>query len=455
MRRGVRAELLMIGTELLLGQTVDTNAAFIAEQCANNGIHVYYKTTVGDNRQRLLAALSIALLRSDVIITSGGLGPTEDDLTRGVVAAAVGVKLVEDATAMGQIESWFRRHQRPMPASNRKQALMPEGALVLKNDKGTAPGFIVRHLDKAIVCLPGVPAEMTSMLTKSVLPYLHDHYELDATLYSHILRFSGIGESELEERLIDLFRSANPTVAPYASPGEVKLRLTARASSAEEAQALFQPLEQEIVARVGEYMYGSGDDTLEAVVGRLLRDNKKTVAVAESCTGGLIAKRLTDIPGSSDYFQGGVVAYSNDVKEQLLGVSTETLQNYGAVSKETAQEMAEGVARRLGANIGVAVTGIAGPGGGSDDKPVGLVFIGVWEKGETRVRQSLFGGERELVRLRATQTALDMLRRKLQTTPPLTTSNLETVAQGGAATKPKSDFWVAVRRDETDAEDVT
>lgn len=412
-RRGVRAELLMIGTELLLGQTVDTNAAFIAEQLALHGVNVYFKTTVGDNRQRLLAALSIALMRADVVITSGGLGPTEDDLTRDVVAAALGLELVEDVMAVQQIEGWFKRQDRHMPASNRKQALMPEGATVLENGRGTAPGFIVRSLDKAVICMPGVPHEMKSMLTTSVLPYLHDHYDLEATLYSHILRFTGIGESDLEERLVDLFRSANPTIAPYASLGEVKLRLTARADSADDAAALFKPLEQEIVQRVGEYMYGSDDDTLEGVVGRQLRAVGKTVAVAESCTGGLIAKRLTDVPGSSDYFPGGVVTYSNEAKQRLLDVPAKVLQQHGAVSEQTARAMAAGVAARFGADIGLAVTGIAGPGGGSDEKPVGLVFIASFEDGKSDVHRLLFGGQREHVRLRAAQTALDMVRRKL------------------------------------------
>lgn len=451
-RRGVRAELLMIGTELLLGQTVDTNAAYIAEQLAHNGINVYFKTTVGDNRQRLLAALSIALMRADIVITSGGLGPTEDDLTRDVVASTMGLELVQDETALQQIESRFRRHDRHMPDSNRKQALMPKGALVLENGKGTAPGFIVRSLDKAVICMPGVPHEMKSMLTSAVLPYLHDHYDLDATLYSQMLKFTGIGESELEERLVDLFRSSNPTIAPYAGPGEVKLRLTARADSPEDAQQLFRPLEQEIVHRVGEYMYGSGDDTLESVVGEQLRAAGKTLAVAESCTGGLIAMRLTDVPGSSDYFPGGVVAYSNDVKRRLLDVPPDVLQKHGAVSKETAIAMAAGVAARFGTNIGLAVTGIAGPGGGSDQKPVGLVFIATFADGRSRVRRLLFGGQRDLVRLRAAQTALDMVRLQLRAAPmSATTADEQMGADAGAATDATTEAWIATRHDDSTA----
>lgn len=415
MRRGVRAELLMIGTELLLGQTVDTNAAFIAETLAENGVNVYFKTTVGDNRQRLLAALSVAVLRADVVITSGGLGPTEDDLTRDVVAAALGVELVEDEEALEQMKSWFQRHDRPMPKSNLKQALMPKGATVLPNDRGTAPGFVLRHLDKAVICLPGVPQEMRAMMTEQVLPYLHDHYDLEATLHSRLLKFTGIGESDLEERLVDLFRSSNPTVAPYASLGEVKLRLTTRAEDEEEAMALFAPLEQEIRRRVGEYMYGSGDDTLEGVIGRMLKAAGKTAAVAESCTGGLIAKRLTDVPGSSAWFPGGLVAYSNEAKERLLDVPGDVLATYGAVSEETAKAMARGAALRFGADIGVGVTGVAGPGGGTEEKPVGLVYAAVYADEKARARRLLFGGRRDHIRQRAAQSALDMVRREIHT----------------------------------------
>lgn len=414
-RRGVRAELLMVGTELLLGQTVDTNASFIAEKLAEAGVNVYFKTTVGDNRPRLVAALSAALLRADVVITSGGLGPTEDDLTRDAVAGALGLDLIEDEEALAQIEKWFRSHARAMAKSNRKQALMPEGATVLQNDRGTAPGFIVRALDKAVVCLPGVPHEMRAMLTESVLPYLREHYDLEATLYSRILRFTGIGESDLEQRLVDLFRSANPTVAPYASLGEVKLRLTARAEDRTEAENMFAPVEQEIRRRVGEYMYGTEDDTLEAVVGKTLQQHGRTVGTAESCTGGLVAKRLTDVPGSSAWFPGGVVAYGNDAKKRLLNVPEDVLERHGAVSPETAAAMAEGAARLFDADYGLGVTGIAGPGGGSEEKPVGLVYVAVAGPEGVQTRRLLFGGERAHIRRRASQSALDLLRRQIRT----------------------------------------
>lgn len=407
----VRAELVMIGTELLLGQTVDTNAAYMAEQLAANGINVYFKATVGDNWTRLAGVLTQALTRADVVITSGGLGPTDDDLTREVVSAVLRRPLVEDEQALQTIESWFRNSGRTMPASNRKQALVPEGARVITNGHGTAPGFIVEHDGKLIVSVPGVPHEMRAMVENGVLPYLRRHFQLEGTLYSRNLKFYGIGESALEEKLRDLFRSTNPTVAPYAGMGEVKVRLTTRARSAEEAEQMFAPVEQEIIRRVGEYMYGVGDDTMEIVAGRALREAGWTVALAESCTGGLVAKRLTDVPGSSTYFLGGVVAYSNDAKMQLLGVSEDALREHGAVSAQVAEEMAAGAARRFGAIIGVSVTGIAGPDGGSEAKPVGLVFIGCAVRGKVHSYRFQFSGDRERVRRWTAQAALDVIRR--------------------------------------------
>lgn len=411
MAQAVRAELVMIGTELLLGQTVDTNAAHIAEKLAENGIHVYFKATVGDNWTRMTAVLAQALTRADIVITSGGLGPTEDDLTREVVASVLRLPLVEDRRALESIKSWFTRTGRPMPSSNRKQALMPEGAHVIANGQGTAPGFIVEKDGKIVVCMPGVPHEMKAMLENDVLPYLRRRFGLEERLFTRTLRFYGIGESALEERLRDLFRMTKPTVAPYAGMAEVKVRLTARAGSREEAERLFAPVEQEILARVGEYMYGTGDDTMEVVAGRALARAGWTVALAESCTGGLVAKRLTDVPGSSAYFLGGVVAYSNEAKAALLGVSEETLRRHGAVSAETAVEMALGAVRRFGAALGVSVTGIAGPGGGSEEKPVGLVFIGCAAGERALARRFQFTGNRDRVRQYTAMAALDLIRR--------------------------------------------
>lgn len=407
----IRAELIMIGTELLLGQTVDTNAAYIAERLAAHGINVYFKATVGDNWTRMAGVLAQALTRADVVITSGGLGPTEDDLTREVVAAVLRRPLAEDPQALSSIEGWFARSRRPMPASNRKQALIPAGARIVPNARGTAPGFIVEHGQQTVVCLPGVPYEMQPMLDDVVLPYLRERYRLADALFSRVLKFYGIGESALEERLRDLLSMTNPTIAPYAGMAEVKIRLTARAQTAAEAERLIAPVQQEIVGRVGEYMYGTDDDTLESVAGMALRRAGWTVALAESCTGGLIAKRLTDIPGSSDYFAGGVVAYSNEAKVRILGVSQATLAEHGAVSAPVAEEMARGAAERFGATLAVSVTGIAGPGGGSEAKPVGLVYIGCALNGDVKSYRFQFSGSRERVRTLTSQAALDLIRR--------------------------------------------
>lgn len=401
----------MIGTELLLGQTVDTNAAFLASELAAAGVHVFFKSTVGDNRDRMATTIERALERSEIVITSGGLGPTEDDLTREIVADVVGVELTEDEEALRQIEAVFHGNKWVMTPSNRKQALIPQGAVVVPNALGTAPGFIVEHGDKTVVCLPGVPNELKAMLTENIIPYLSRRYDLDATLFSEDLKFVGIGESNLEERLRDLLQSSNPTVAPYAGLGEVKIRLTARAADAEEAKTLFAPIEQEILRRVGEYMYGRGDDTLPGVAGQALQKAGWTLALAESCTGGLIARRLTDVPGSSAYFPGGIVAYSNEAKETLLGVPADTLRKHGAVSEQTAAAMALGARERFGATMGVAVTGIAGPAGGTATKPVGLVFIGISRAETQQTFRFEFGENRERVRWQASQTALDLIRR--------------------------------------------
>jgi len=413
-----RAELVMIGTEMLLGEIIDSNAARIAQRLAGLGIYVYFKTTVGDNWTRMAAALSQALTRADIVITSGGLGPTQDDLTREVVAAVLGVPLVEDPVALEHVESWFRRHNRPMPATNRKQALIPQGAVIIPNPKGTAPGIIARRGHQAVICLPGVPYELETMLDETVVPYLKRHYVTNGSLHSRVLKFYGIGESLLAERLDDLLAMENPTVATYAGRVEVRVRITARARSEEEAAALLVPVEEEIRRRVGDYLYGYDQDTLETVAGQALRAAGWTLALAESCTGGLIASRIVNVPGSSEYFLGGVVAYSNNAKVELLGVPADLLAAHGAVSAPVAEAMAVGAMRRLGATLGVSVTGIAGPGGGTPEKPVGLVYIGLARGDWTEVHRLQLGGDRERIRWHTSQAALDLIRRHAQAAAP-------------------------------------
>lgn len=419
----LRAELIMVGTELLLGQIVDTNAAYLAQQLARCGINVYHKTTVGDNWTRLAAVLGQALNRADIIITSGGLGPTEDDLTKEVLAAVVGRDLVLDEEALAHLESWFSRQGRVMPERNRKQVMLPRGAQAIPNQWGTAPGVLLELGDQVVVCLPGVPRELRGMMETTVLPFLEKRYGAQGVIRSRTLRFCGIGESQLEELVRPLLASSNPTVAPYAGTGEVKLRVTAKAASEEEAWALIEPVQREIERLAGEWLYGYDDDTLEAVVARLLLERGRTLAVAESCTGGLITHRLTDIPGASGFLREGLVTYSNEAKMELLGVSPETLGKFGAVSPQCAREMALGARRRARTDYAVATTGIAGPGGGTPEKPVGLVYLAVaaaesgapgdgQQPGErVYLRRIQVVGERERVKHISAQTALDGLRR--------------------------------------------
>lgn len=406
----MKAEIIAVGTELLLGQVVDTNTTEIAESLAGLGISCYFHTSVGDNPLRLAAVLGQALVRSDVVIITGGLGPTEDDLTKEALAAVTGKKLVLDPGALAHVKGFFERLGREMTQNNLRQAMLPEGAEMLPNPRGTAPGVYLKVYDAHVFCLPGVPTEMRTMWQQSVVPRLVSITGGPAVIVSRTLRFYGIGESALEERVKDLLHGHNPTVAPYASVGEARLRITARAGSRDRAMAMIEPVEQAIRGRVGEFLYGEGDDTLESVVGRLLSQMGKRLAVAESCTGGLIAHRITNIPGSSGYFRQGWVVYANEAKVEALGVSPDTLATYGAVSEATAAEMAAGARKASRADIAVAVTGIAGPGGGTEGKPVGTVCFGVATPGGTHTCTRRFTGSREDIKWRSASEALNLVR---------------------------------------------
>jgi nicotinamide-nucleotide amidase len=383
-------EILCVGTELLLGQILNTNSQFLSQELARLGINCYYQTTVGDNKSRIIAAIRQALQRAHVLIITGGLGPTADDLTTECVAATFDVKLVLDQDVLERIQSFFRQRGYPMPETNRKQALRPEGAQILPNQTGTAPGIIwevdkelleragVENADapRIILTFPGVPSELHSMWKLTAGPYLQSKFGEQA-IYSVDLKHYGIGESALAEKFAHLLEMANPTVAPYAGRGECKLRVAARASSVAEAKKLAEPIVSEIERMSAELCYGRDDASLESVVGDLLRSRKMKIAFAESCTGGLASKRLTDVPGSSDYMDMSIVTYSNMMKTKMLGVAGSLLDEHGAVSAECAQAMALGVRNLAEADIGVSITGVAGPGGGTEEKPVGLVWIAV------------------------------------------------------------------------------
>lgn len=406
----MNAEIITVGTELLLGQIVNTNAQYISQRLPEVGINVYYQNVVGDNPQRLKQCLNIALNRSDIIIMTGGLGPTKDDLTKETVAEVFGRKLVLHEETYEIIKAFFKNRNRPVTENNIKQAYLPEGSIIIKNKNGTAPGCIIESGDKIVIMLPGPPSEMRPMFDDTVMPYLWD--KTDVKLVSKYVKVFGIGESQVEDTIMDLVdNQSNPTIAPYAKEGQVMLRITARVNRGEQADELIDPVICEIRKRLGDAVYSTENKELEEVVADMLMENKLTISVAESCTGGLISKKLTDIPGISRVFMGGIVSYSNNLKESFLGVKAETLQKYGAVSSATAIEMANGIRERSGTDLGLAVTGIAGPDGGTPEKPVGLVYIALASKEGTHANEFRLWGDRNRIRNVASLHALDMVRR--------------------------------------------
>ena len=407
------AEIICVGTELLLGNIVNTNAAFLAEKCAGLGINCYFQTVVGDNRERLMAVVRTALSRADILIFSGGLGPTEDDLTKETVAEVLNRKLVMDEKAKEEIASYFAMRGRTPTENNWKQALIIEGCEVLYNKNGTAPGIFLTDNGKTVVLLPGPPLELKAMFTDSVVPRFQKI--CGQVFYSVTVKIVGIGESSVETRILDLLdKQENPTIAPYAKTGEVHLRITARAADEEAAKMMIAPVLRELQKRFGNAIYTTDtDETLEMALTKLLLQKQFTMTTAESCTGGMIAARMVNAPGVSAVLKSGFVTYANEAKEELLYVKKETLDAYGAVSRETAYEMADGAVKRAETDVAVAVTGIAGPDGGTKEKPVGLVYIGVNVCGNIEVREYHFSGSRQKIRESVTATALAFLREKL------------------------------------------
>lgn len=406
----MRAEILSVGTELLLGQIVDTNAAYLAKALSTLGVSVYRRVTVGDNMDRLLLALREALAESDIVLTIGGLGPTMDDITRDGLATAFDDTLVRDEGIAQMLTAFFQKRGMPVLESNLRQAMVPTDGRALENPHGTAPGLLFEKNGKAGIALPGPPNEFIPMVENHVIPYLRQKTGNVGTIRSRVLRIAGVGESLVEEYVKDLMMDANPTVAPYAKVGEVHLRVTAKADTAEEADALIHERTLLLYERLGDAIYGEGDAPIENAVVLALKERGQTVSTAESCTGGLLAQRITDIAGSSQVFMGGVVAYSNSAKSDLVAVPAETIERVGAVSVEVAKALAEGVRARFGTTYGVGITGIAGPDGGTPDKPVGLVYLAVAHPNGCEVDEVNYIGSRSIVRHRASQTALNMLR---------------------------------------------
>lgn len=413
----MKAEIISVGTELLLGQVINTDASYVARALSELGIDMMFSCTVGDNNGRLKEALSHALQRSDVVITTGGLGPTEDDLTKESVAECAGKKLVLHEESMQRLKEHFTG--RYMGQNQIKQVMLPEGCTVLLNDRGTAPGCAVETKEgKVIMMFPGPPSELVPMLHNYGIPYLMKRE--NASIFSVNVHVFGKGEGAVAEMLSDMTDAANPTVATYAKDGEMYVRVTAKAGSEKEAEEMCRPIAEQIRERIGDCVYSINVDSLEELAVQLLGERKLKLATAESCSGGLLAKRITDIPGSSAVFEMGAVTYANRIKTLLLDVPEEMLAQHGAVSEPVAAAMAEGIRRKSGSDIGIGITGIAGPDGGTEEKPVGLIYVGLNDKDGTVVRKvKVFSHRRprEYYRNTAASFALDMVRRRLEGLP--------------------------------------
>lgn len=406
----MRVEVIAVGTELLLGQIVNTNAAELGMRLADAGLDHFHQSVVGDNLQRVADAIRLAVMRSDAVIITGGIGPTQDDLTREALCAAAGVEMLFSEDYAGRLRTWWERRGREMPASNLKQAEYPDGAEMIRNPKGTAPGLRMQIGDAWVFAVPGVPAEMLPMVELDVIPFLLEAAGGNAgVVVSRVIRTWGESESRTGEILADLFEtSRNPTLAFLASSGEIKVRLTAKAADAGAAAALIGPVEAEVRRRMGPRVFGADDETIERVVLRLLEERRWTVGTAESATAGMVAARLTSVPGASAVFRGSVVTYASDLKESLLGVDHGMLEGEGVVSSATALAMAEGAAHALGVDVAVAVTGSAGPE--ALEQPAGTMVVAVRTPEDARARTMRMPGDRERVRTYTTTAALHLLR---------------------------------------------
>lgn len=405
----MNAEIISVGTELLLGDIVNTNAAFLAKELASLGYGVYYQTVVGDNPTRLAAVVKQAKNRSDLLVLTGGLGPTDDDLTKQTVAEVFGDTLEIDQEELAKIEGWFAKRGAVMTENNKKQALVPRNGYKLPNENGTAPGIVFVKKECKAFLLPGPPNEMVPMFLQQVKPILEE--KQNQTIHSITLHIVGIGESALETQIKELLQSENPTAALYAKTGEVHLRITARADTQKEALEMCEEKAKVFRKELKNYIYSENDDNLETTVVKILEQQRQTVATAESCTGGLLSQRITSVPGASNVFGFGVCTYSNQMKQRILGVKEETLEEFGAVSGQVAEQMANGALSFANAAFGVGITGLAGPGGETQMKPVGLVYIAVCSKQKTVVKKIILANRaRQTVREMAVQTALNMLR---------------------------------------------
>lgn len=409
-----KAYIISTGTELMLGSTMDSNSVFLSEQLAAAGVKVIGKSTVGDSAEYIRAAFENGVNMADIVISSGGMGPTSDDLTKEVACAVMGSEMIVFDEEVKRLEDFFRRRKRSMPECNLKQAMFPREAKILKNSRGTAPGMYLKKDGKVVILLPGPPREMQNMFSNEVEPLLKQDFPAVNQAARKTIKVLGPGESQVEEMLGELMHAVDGySLALLAQDGEVHIKITAEGKELLDSQEILAGVLKQIEEKMGKSIFGYDDDSLEAMVGDLISRQGKTLALAESCTAGLLAKMITDIPGSSRYFWGAVASYSNDAKMKLLGVRDATLREFGAVSSETAAEMVRGIIEKSGVELGLAITGIAGPDGGSEEKPAGLVYIALADAGSCWVKEMRFVGGRDAVRILAAKTALDLLRRYL------------------------------------------
>ncbi len=410
----MKAEIISIGSEILRGQITDTNANFIAKKLVELGIDLEHISAVSDNPESLLSTLKLALQRSDLIITTGGLGPTEDDITYQTIARALNLKLIKYPEAEENLKRILKKINKTISPSNLKQVYFPEGAKIIINQYGTAPAMILEKDNKIICSFPGVPHEMKNLIEENLIPYLKEKFPPSLIKKSKILKVTGLGESSVNELIRDYInKQTNFSFGIYANPEDIQVQVTTQAPTEKEVEKLLQSSVNQLTKILGNYIYGSDEETIEEVVGNLLKTKKLKLAVAESCTGGMLGEMITRIPGSSEYFQGGVISYNARVKEDLLKVPPEVIKKYGEVSKEVAQLMAERVRKCCHSDIGISITGIAGPGGATEKKKVGLVYMALANGKKTITQKHQLFGNRQLIRLRAARRALNLLRNYL------------------------------------------
>lgn len=410
----MNAEVISIGTELLLGHVVNTNTSYLARKLAELGIDLYHQTTVGDNPLRLGEALHDALRRSDIVITTGGLGPTVDDITVETISNLIDRRLFLNKVILKDVKEHFKLRHMKLPQDSIRQAYIPEGARPIRNRVGTAPALIIEDKGKRIICLPGPPRELEPIFENCIIPYLKRLFKGSWTIKSRLIKTTGLAESRVNRLVKDLLKSEPPTtVGIYAKLGEVDLKIMSKARNENEANRPIREIERIIKARLKNYIFGCDDETLEGAVAKILTKKRLTIAIAESCTGGLISNRLTNVSGSSKYFMTGIIAYSNESKENMFGISMKALERYGSVSKVAALAMAKGIKFLACVDIGMAITGIAGPTGGTKHKPVGLVYVALVTDRKRLVKEFRFKGSREEIKFQASQAALDLLRRRV------------------------------------------